>query len=86
MIATTATTKEQIAALLDELPDEALTEVVSFVEYQRFKLRSRIVRATRPHSITPVKLEGLSSGADISEEEIANLRREMWGGIEDGFE
>ena len=82
MVANAATTKDRIVALLDELPDDALAEVASFVEFQRYKLRRRVDRASRPR---PVKLEGLSSGANISEEEIADLRREMWGGIEDRF-
>ncbi len=79
MVANAATTKDRIVALLDELPDEALAEVASFIEFQRHRLRRQVDRAVRPH---PVKLEGLSSGANISEEEIADLRREMWGSID----
>ncbi len=82
MVAKEATAKERIVALLDDLPAEALAEVASFIEFQRYKLRRRVDLASRPR---PVKLEGLSSGANISEEEIADLRREMWGGIEDRF-
>ena len=32
------TVKDRVIALLDELPDAALAEVVSFVEFQRYKL------------------------------------------------
>lgn len=82
MVANEADTRARIVALLDDLPEEALAEIVSFLEFQRFKLRHQSRRAAPPR---PVKLEGLSSGANISEEEIAELRREMWGGLEDRF-
>ena len=82
MVAKPSLTKESLITLLDDLPAEALAEVATFIEFQRFKLRRGIARTARPR---PVKLEGLSSGANITEGEIAGLRREMWGGIEDRF-
>jgi hypothetical protein len=82
MVASAKTTKEQIVALLEELPEKALPEVISFLEYQRFKARADAEAAA---DLPTISLEGLSTGAGITEEEISELRREMWGGLEDRF-
>jgi len=82
MVANKISTKQRIMTLLESLPEEALTEVASFMEYQRFKMEQRSIQSQRP---TPVKLDGLWEGIDITDDEIAAMRRDMWGGIEGRF-
>ncbi len=71
-------TKERIVRALDALPEEALSEVVTFVEYLAY-------RQTHPHSdetpYVPIQLEGLWEGVDISLEDIGEVRHEMWAGF-----
>lgn len=83
MVANATTTKEQIVSLLDELSDETLPEVVSFLEFQRYKQEHAQAEPKRPR---PVKLGGLWAGVEITDEDIEAVRREMWDGIEDRFE
>ena len=79
------TTKEYIVELLDELPLEALAEVATFVEYQRYRMQQQRTQQSESDQIVPVSIEGLSSGVNITEEEIAELRQEMWGRLVDRF-
>lgn len=83
MVPEQATARARIAALVDSLPNEALDDVVSFLEFQRYKLEHRAANPTRP---VPVKLGGIWSGANITDEDIQAVREEMWGNIEDRFE
>jgi hypothetical protein len=80
MVATKQGTKEKVIALLDELPESALAEIVSFVEFLQYKLSAG---KNKPPNPVPVKLGGLLAGTDITGEDIAEIRHEMWGGIED---
>lgn len=84
MVATHTQTdlKEQIASKLDSLSVEALTDILDFVEYQRFK-RERPPAELPTTPYTPVKLGGLIPELDLSEEEIDELRREIWSGLGD---
>lgn len=82
MVAEKTTSKEQLIALLDDLPSEVLAEIADFIEFQRYKQSKTTREAGRP---VPVKLGGLWAGAHISDEDIAAVRREMWDGIEDRF-
>ena len=70
--------KERIVRTLDTLPEEALSEVVTFVEYLAY-------RQTHPHGkdtpYVPIQLEGLWKGAEISPEDIREVRQEMWAGF-----
>ncbi len=68
--------KRQIMATLDTLPEHALEDVVSYLGYLQYKLRPDLGRAT-PYK--PVALGGLWAGVRISDEDIAEMRREMWG-------
>ena len=79
MVANAATTKERIVALLDDMPDEALTEIVSFIEFQRFKMANE-PKAPR---FKPTPMGGLWTGVEITNEDIAEARREMWGRFAD---
>jgi hypothetical protein len=82
MVATQPDLKEQIVSKLDPRSDEALANILDFVEYQRFKQqRAPSEQPTPPYK--PVKLGGLWPGLDLSEEEIDELRREVWRGLGD---
>lgn len=67
--------KRQIITLLDALPVERLEEVADFVEF----LRTR--HAPRQPMYTPVALGGLWSGVSIDDADIAEIRKEIWGGF-----
>ena len=75
-MATQTKLKQHILATLDTLPEQALEEVVTYLDYLQYKL------SQHPPPMTPyraVALGGLWEGITISDEDIANLRREMWG-------
>ncbi|MBI5498827.1 MAG: DUF2281 domain-containing protein [Deltaproteobacteria bacterium] len=66
------TTWEMIAERAKELPPEKQQEVLDFVEFVRARARGK----------KPLRSpEGLCAdlGIDITEEDIAQARREMWG-------
>jgi hypothetical protein len=73
-------TRDRIIALLDSLPDEALAEVVSFLEFQRTKSANR---PTDEPPYRPTPMGGLWRGVTITEADIAEARREMWGRFAD---
>ncbi len=79
MVAQGTGTKERAIALLDELPETALAEVVSFLEYQRYKLASADTPTPPKPRFRPTPMGGLWKGAVITSEDIAEARREMWG-------
>jgi hypothetical protein len=84
MVATHTQTdlKDQIVSKLDSLSIDALRDILDFVEYQRFKQeRPATEEPTTPY--TPVRLGGLIPELDLSEEEIDELRREIWSGLGD---
>jgi hypothetical protein len=81
MVANRQDLEGQILAGLRALSDEALAEVVQFLEYQRYKAEMQ----EQPHdtSSRPVKLGGMWTGHDLSEAEIDQVRREIWAGFGD---
>ena len=64
--------KRHIITLLDALPAERLAEVVDFVEFLRMK---QPLYAT---AYTPIALGGLWPDVVISDEDISEVRGEMW--------
>jgi hypothetical protein len=83
MVASAKSTKERIVSLLDALPEDVLPEVVSFLEYQQFKLaRSPVQQPTTPRN-KPTPMGGLERGTRITADDIAEARREMWGRFAD---
>ncbi|UCC65863.1 MAG: hypothetical protein JSV36_00290 [Anaerolineae bacterium] len=72
-MSTLTITKEEILKTLDELPHESLAEVWQFLMYLKFKTVT-----VSPESA--VSLKGLLKGYRFSEKDIAEARREMWGG------
>lgn len=70
-----ATLKTEITSALDFLPPESLRLLRDFIAF----LRSRSGRDV-PQEKRIVKLGGLWAGTpEITEEDIAEARREMWG-------
>ncbi|MBI4499290.1 MAG: hypothetical protein HY689_15490 [Chloroflexi bacterium] len=68
--------RHRVLALLNTLPDAAREEVAAFLDYQRYKLGTRAPDAP-PY--TPVSLGGLWAGQEISDQDLADASREMWG-------
>ena len=68
--------KQHVLAVLDTLPEEALKEVATYVEYLQYKLGRH---PSSPTPYKPVALGGLWAGVTITDEDIAEVRREMWG-------
>ncbi len=83
MVAQETKPKERAIALLNELPDAAIAEVVSFLEYQRYKLRHEDARPDRTTRYLPTAMGGLEKGTRITADDIAEARREMWGKFSD---
>jgi hypothetical protein len=67
--------KQHVLAALDTLPEEALEEVAAFLESQRGKRTGRPPDEPPYH---PVALGGLWDGQKIRDEDIDDVRREMW--------
>lgn len=72
--------KNQLLTLLHTLPEEALPEVAMFLDYQRYKLTTRTPEEA---AYKPVALGGIWDGIEISDADIHEVRREMWGRLED---
>ncbi len=66
--------KQRIITLLETLPTERLEEVAHFVA----SLRTR--PTPRQPIYTPVALGGLWAGVAVAESDIAEIRKEIWGG------
>ena len=73
--------KQQIMATVERLPEDALKEVVAFLE--DFENRQSSDKVLQPRYL-PVALGGLWKGAVINDEDIAEARREMWGKYTEG--
>ena len=64
-------TKEDIIEELDQLPPESLSELQAFIQFLRFKSEKK--------SPQPIRLGGLWKDLPpLTEEDIAQARREMW--------
>jgi len=70
-------TKEDILKALEDLSPESLAEIWQFTEFLRFKSEERSPRRI-------IQLRGLWKGyAPITESDVAEARREMWGRLAD---
>jgi len=64
--------KEDVVNALDDLPPESVSELIAFIEFLRFKSQKQPPRL--------IKLGGLWQDLPpVSENDIAEARREMWG-------
>lgn len=67
--------KQRMLALLDPIPDATLQELAMFLDYQQYKLGRRAPGT--PY--TPVPLGGVWAGIEVSDEDLAETRSDMWG-------
>ena len=79
-MATTMTNglKKQIAQTIENLPESALMELVTFLDYLQY--RNEFAHPSTAAPYTPVSLRGLWQGTEITDEAIEEMRREMWAG------
>jgi len=77
---------QDVKAKVDKLPPDDLGKVLEYIEFLTFKRQQaepsekRVVEPETPYRVV-VKLEGLWEGHDISDEDIAAARKEMWAGF-----
>lgn len=69
--------KQRLHEAIDALPEGALAEVASFVEYQQYKLD----RSKTDPPYEPTALGGLWKDLGLSPEDLDEARREMWAGF-----
>jgi len=74
-MATQMGSKQRVLAILDALPEEELKEVIIFLDYLQYKLKQHPLQRI-PYR--PVALGGLWEGVTITDDDIAEVRREMW--------
>ncbi len=68
--------KKRINKTIESLPESTLVEVATFLEYLEYRESPGNRAQTTPY--TPIALGGLWQGAVISDEDIEEVRREMW--------
>ncbi len=73
------TLKQEIITTLDNIPPEGLIEVQTFLDFIRFKFKKM---PQKPTSYIPIALGGLWKGKEITEQDITDIRKEMWGNLE----
>jgi len=80
---TTVTERSVVEKALSKLPDDALSELIAYMEFLQFKHTQDIKGDTVPFK--PVNLpEGILEGYDFSPELIAQARHELWATLEKG--
>lgn len=67
--------KQQIMISVNSLPPDGLKELVTFLDYMRFKFKDS---SPSPTPYKPVALGGLWKNESIDEQDITEIRREMW--------
>ena len=78
-MSTQIVTRQQVIGAIQELPGEVLPEIAEFVEFLRFKAQK--AQGALPYK--PVALGGLWGDITLTEADIAEARREMWGNFGD---
>jgi hypothetical protein len=71
--------KKRIILSLNNLPPESLQEVINFLEYVRFKFQKKNQTST-PYK--PIAFGGLWKDENIDDQDIDEVRREMWQSLE----
>ena len=72
------TLKQNIITSLDNIPPEGLKEVQAFLDFVRFKSQKKTAKS-KPY--IPIAMGGLWEGEKITEQDIADIRKEMWGNL-----
>jgi hypothetical protein len=76
MNTSTSTLKQQIYTEIQSLPTDALEELSTFLEYLHFKVEQKNIPQTPYH---PVKLGGMLKNVKIMDDDLTEIRKEMWG-------
>jgi hypothetical protein len=71
--------KKQVSQTIERLPESSLVEVATFLEYVQYRDSHSLSQGVTPY--TPIALGGLWNGITISDEEIDEVRQEMWAGF-----
>jgi hypothetical protein len=74
MVASREDMEQHVLAMLDTLPDESLSEVAAFLDFQKYKLEKQ---RDGTGQYRAVALGGLWHGVKIGDDDIADVRREM---------
>ncbi len=72
---------KRVHTLVDTLSQKELHEVRLFLDYLQYKAKHEPAPAT-PY--TPVTLGGLWEGITLHDEDISEVRRDMWDGFGEG--
>ncbi len=67
--------KHQALADLEQLPEPEVWEVITFIEFLKYRVNRESVSST---PFIPVVLGGLWEGVTISDDDIEEVRRDMW--------
>ena len=70
----TVSYRQRAHELVDKLPDAAIVDLLSWMQ-------SRRARQHRKPRFTPVAMGGLWKGIQISDEDLADVRQQMWTGF-----
>jgi hypothetical protein len=74
--------RTKLQRLVDELPDEVLSDVALFLEFIRYKVTTE--SSTTPY--VPIPLGGLWQDITITDNDITTVRHEMWRGFGEAVE
>lgn len=80
MTTNTSTLQKQIFSDIQSLPNEALEELSIFLDYLHFKVDQKSALKT-PYQ--PVKMGGALKNTMITDEDLIEIRKEMWGNFGD---
>lgn len=80
-MATREDLKKRVLTALDTVPEDVLEEVAAYLEHRQSGYGS-YPPDEPPYK--PVALGGLWEGFRISDEDVSDVRREMWGRLADG--
>jgi hypothetical protein len=72
--------KDKITQLLDDLPESSLIEATTFLEYLQYRQMNQNLKRETPY--VPIKLGGLWVDVEISDEDLAEVRHEMWSNLD----
>jgi hypothetical protein len=80
-----ASTEHDVQGILEKirsLPDSALSELDTFVDFLRFRSGQASQELEPDAALRLIHLRGLLSGYDTSPENLAALRREIWNHLQ----
>jgi hypothetical protein len=75
-MATNEKLKQQLSQVIDRLPEPSLVEVATFLEFLQYREFKQTAKTETP--FVPVALGGLWQGVHISDDDLTEVRREMW--------